>query len=148
MGFLDKFFKSFDDEVAEALDKIRVMGLGVTKLGASVNDKVVTLVGNAPDMKTKAKVMQAFNELVKTDNTINNIKLPEVVPPTKEILPEPVVEEKAEQVYEVVSGDTLGGIAKRFYGNAGQYMKIFEANRDILDDPNLIKVGQKLTIPE
>jgi len=56
--------------------------------------------------------------------------------------------EKATQVYEVVAGDTLGAIAKRYYGNAGQYMKIFEANRDILDNPNLIKVGQKLTIPE
>ena len=51
-------------------------------------------------------------------------------------------------MYEVVSGDTLGGIAKKYYGNAGAYMKIFEANRDILDNPNLIKVGQKLQIPE
>ena len=148
MGFFDKFFKSFDDEVSQAIDKVRGMGLGVTNLGASVNDKVVTLTGNAPDIKSKAMVMQAFNELVETDNTINSIKLPEVVPPTKEITPEPVVEENVEQVYEVVSGDTLGGIAKRFYGNAGQYMKIFEANRDILDNPNLIKVGQKLKIPE
>ena len=46
-----------------------------------------------------------------------------------------------------VGGDTLSGIAKKHYGNAGQYMKIFEANRDILDDPNLIKVGQKLKLP-
>lgn len=148
MGFLDKFFKSFENEVSEALDKIRGMGLGVTNLSASIDDKVVTLTGKAPDMQAKVRVMDVFNELVDTDNTINQLQLPEVIPDTEEIVPEPVVEETAVQVYEVVSGDTLGGIAKRFYGNAGQYMKIFEANRDILDDPNLIKVGQKLTIPE
>ena len=52
------------------------------------------------------------------------------------------------RVYEVVSGDTLSKIAKRFYGDAGQYMKIFEANKDQLKDPDKIKVGQKLKIPE
>ena len=48
----------------------------------------------------------------------------------------------------MVSGDTLGGIAQTFYGKASLYMKIFEANRDILDNPDLIKVGQKLRIPK
>ena len=50
-------------------------------------------------------------------------------------------------VYEVLSGDTLSMIAKHVYGNAGDYMRIFEANRDQLSDPNLIRVGQKLVIP-
>lgn len=50
--------------------------------------------------------------------------------------------------YTVQSGDTLSKIAKQFYGNASQYNKIFEANRNILSDPNKISVGQELTIPE
>jgi nucleoid-associated protein YgaU len=54
---------------------------------------------------------------------------------------------KFEQWHEVVAGDTLSKIAKQYYGDAGLYMKIFEANRNILKDPNLIKVGQKLRIP-
>ena len=49
--------------------------------------------------------------------------------------------------HTVVSGDTLGKIAKDCLGNASLYTKIFEANRDILDNPDMIKVGQKLTIP-
>jgi len=49
--------------------------------------------------------------------------------------------------HTVVSGDTLGKIAKDCLGNASLYPKIFEANRDILDNPDMIKVGQKLTIP-
>ncbi len=52
------------------------------------------------------------------------------------------------QVYEVVSGDTLSKIAKHFYGDANKYMKIFEANKDQLKDPDKIKVGQKLRIPQ
>jgi len=53
----------------------------------------------------------------------------------------------AEQVHEVKKGDTLWKIAERYYGDGSLYMKIFEANRNILKDPNLIKVGQKLRIP-
>ena len=49
--------------------------------------------------------------------------------------------------YTVQPGDTLSKIAKQFYGNANDYMKIFEANRDKLTDPNKIQVGQSLTIP-
>ncbi|MCK5378182.1 MAG: LysM peptidoglycan-binding domain-containing protein [Acidobacteria bacterium] len=148
MGFFDRFTKGFDNEVDEALAKIRGMGLGVEGLSASVDRKVVTLIGSAPNMEAKAKVMKLFNELVDTENTFNNISIPAPEPKPE---PEPVaVEETAdeERVYEVVSGDTLGAIAKKYYGNAGAYMKIFEANRDILDNPNLIKVGQKLQIPE
>ena len=49
--------------------------------------------------------------------------------------------------YTVQSGDMLSKISKQFYGDAGQYMKIFSANRDQLSDPNKIQVGQVLKIP-
>jgi nucleoid-associated protein YgaU len=52
------------------------------------------------------------------------------------------------RTYTVQSGDTLSKISKQFYGNANQFMKIFEANRDRLDNPDKIQVGQQLTIPE
>jgi len=53
----------------------------------------------------------------------------------------------ATKTYEVVSGDSLSKIAKREYGNASEWNRIYEANRDILDDPNKIYPGQKLKIP-
>jgi LysM repeat protein len=53
----------------------------------------------------------------------------------------------AEQTYTVVKGDTLSKIAKEFYGNANEYMKIFNANRNQLNDPDKIQVGQVLKIP-
>jgi nucleoid-associated protein YgaU len=49
--------------------------------------------------------------------------------------------------HTVVSGDTLSKIAKNCLGDAMAYPKIFEANRDILDNPDMIKVGQTLKIP-
>jgi len=52
-----------------------------------------------------------------------------------------------EQSYTVKPGDSLSKISKTVYGNANDYMKIFEANRDILNDPNKISPGQNLRIP-
>ena len=53
----------------------------------------------------------------------------------------------ATQWHEVVKGDTLSSIAKKYYGDPSLYMQIFEANKDILANPDLIKIGQRLRIP-
>jgi nucleoid-associated protein YgaU len=53
----------------------------------------------------------------------------------------------ATQWHEVVTGDTLSKIAEKYYGDPSLYMQIFEANKDSLSDPNLIRIGQKLRIP-
>lgn len=49
--------------------------------------------------------------------------------------------------YTVQAGDTLSGIAKKHLGDANAYMKIYEANRDQLSDPDKIKPGQVLKMP-
>ena len=54
----------------------------------------------------------------------------------------------SEQTYTVQAGDTLSGIAKKYLGNANAYTDIFNANRDQLTDPDQIKPGQVLKIPE
>jgi nucleoid-associated protein YgaU len=51
------------------------------------------------------------------------------------------------QTYEVKSGDNLSKISKQFYGDSNEYMRIFYANRDKLNDPDKIQIGQKLVIP-
>lgn len=50
-------------------------------------------------------------------------------------------------IHKVVSGDSLSKIAKVYFEEANKYMKIFEANKDQLKNPDLIKVGQELKIP-
>lgn len=51
------------------------------------------------------------------------------------------------RTYTVKSGDSLSAIAKREYGDAGAWRAIYEANRDQLDNPDLIHPGQELKIP-
>ncbi|MBL8112595.1 MAG: LysM peptidoglycan-binding domain-containing protein [Acidobacteria bacterium] len=115
-------------------------------------------------MALKNAVMQAFNELVETHQTFNLIRV-EAAPAaaagpqvpsagsltdvTRPVIidPAPAPPEPTERIHEVVKGDTLSALAKKYLGNANLYMKIFEANRDTLTDPNLIKPGQRLRIP-
>lgn len=52
------------------------------------------------------------------------------------------------QSYTVKSGDSLSKIAKHFYGDGSKWNRIFEANRDKIDNPDLIHPGQKFTIPD
>jgi LysM repeat protein len=143
MGFFDRFKKSFDDQVQEAIAQINGRKLGVSDIGAKIDGKFVTLTGEAPDMEVKTKVMEIFNGLVESENTLNAIRIAETAAPEPEPAPDP-----EQTIDEVVSGDTLGAISQTFYGKASLYMKILEANRDILDNPDLIKVGQKLRIPK
>jgi nucleoid-associated protein YgaU len=142
------FGKSLEEKVQEALGKIRPQFPG-TKINADLAGKIVTLKGEAPDVATKGRIMAAFNALVETENTINQISIPKpAAPAPAEQFGPPAPAPAAGRIHEVVKGDTLSAIAKKYYGNAGKYMKIFEANRDILDNPDLIKVGQKLKIPD
>ena len=53
----------------------------------------------------------------------------------------------AAQTYTVIAGDTLSKIAKKFLGNANRWHEIFDANRDQISNPDMIRVGQVLKIP-
>lgn len=57
-------------------------------------------------------------------------------------------ESSDQRTYTVKSGDTLSAIAKQYYNDASKYMKIFEANKELLSSPDKIVVGQVLHIPE
>jgi nucleoid-associated protein YgaU len=61
---------------------------------------------------------------------------------------ETTTQKPAHTTYTVKAGDTLSKIAKEHLGDANAYMDIFNANRDQLTDPNLIKPGQVLKIPQ
>ena len=145
MGLFDAFGKKFEDQVQEAIASIASTTPGVSGLSAEVRGKVITLKGKAESREARDLVMKKIDQAVKADNIVNAIEVAK--PPAAAPAPAaaPVA---AERFYEVVSGDTLSKIAQKYYGKAGAYMKIFEANRDILSNPDLIKPGQKLRIPE
>jgi nucleoid-associated protein YgaU len=52
-----------------------------------------------------------------------------------------------EETYVVAAGDSLSKIAKRLYGDANKWRQIYEANKDLIKNPDLIHPGQKLKIP-
>ena len=62
-------------------------------------------------------------------------------------IPTPTGTSGQSQTYVVVSGDSLSKIAKRYYGDANQWPRIYQANRDQISDPDLIHPGQTLKIP-
>ena len=64
-----------------------------------------------------------------------------------EVTIDPNAKAASSRTYTVKSGDTLSKIAKEHLGDANAYMKIFEANKDQLSDPDKIKPGQVLKIP-
>jgi len=53
----------------------------------------------------------------------------------------------SEKTYVVVAGDSLSKIAKREYGDANKWRTIYEANKDLISDPDLIYPGQQLKVP-
>jgi nucleoid-associated protein YgaU len=57
-------------------------------------------------------------------------------------------EPATERSYVVQKGDSLSRIARQFYGDSGEWRRIFEANRDRIKDPDLIQPGWTLVIPE
>ena len=59
----------------------------------------------------------------------------------------PAAEPAAPKTYTVASGDSLSKIAKKVLGNANRWREIFDANRDQIDNPDLIQPGQVLKLP-
>lgn len=116
-------------------------GKGDSDTGAKDEDKPAKSAGDAPaDVSAR--------EAVAPDSIASEHGAAE--PPRVESGPaaEPAPGEGGERVYTVVSGDTLWRIAERQYGNGSHYMKIYEANTDVLEHPDHIQPGQKLRIPE
>lgn len=58
-------------------------------------------------------------------------------------------EKQDQKTHVVEAGDTLTALATKYYGDAGKYLAIYEANKEVIgDDPDLIKEGQELVIPK
>jgi len=107
---------------------------GITGLDVAIKDGVVELSGEAESSEAMEKaVLMAGNLKGVSEVRINNLKAPQG--------------DAKIEYYEIVSGDTLSGVSKKFYGKASDYMRIFEANREVIKNPDLIFVGQKIRIP-
>ena len=146
----------------EAIKK-QVVGLGlkVQNLGITVADGIATVTGLAVDRAEASKIVMAVGNndgIQKVDNQMRvplaSIKPPSAAAPGGGIAATPApsnsddhADEASVVFYPVEKGDTLSAIAKRLYGDANLYPKIFEANRPMLTSPDKIYPGQVLRVP-
>jgi len=134
--FGKKLFGSDDDPAEEIKKHIEEDNPGISNLGVAYDEGTVDLSGKADSQDAVEKaVLIAGNVKGVTLVNADQVEAP------------PVVTEVKVEYYVIQSGDTLSGIAKKFLGNAMDYPKIFEANREVIKDPNLIYPGQKIRIP-
>lgn len=132
--------KTTEEEAEEAAanlkNAVETLGFNVTDLNIEVDDDVATVWGEADSQATREKVVLVVGNtegIASVDDRMS-VAVAEV-------------EEPVAQFHTVVSGDTLGKIAKTYYGNAMKYPVIFEANKPMLTDPDKIYPGQVLRIP-
>jgi nucleoid-associated protein YgaU len=104
--------------------------------------------GEAPSQEAKNKVWDQIKMVDATySDLIADITVTAAEAPRTQTAGAGVGGGQSSRTYRVQAGDSLSKISKQFYGNANEYMKIFEANRDKLSDPNKIQIGQELIIP-
>ena len=126
---------SKEDEAPEKIKKhIEESNPGIKDLDIQFNDGTVSMSGEADSAEAMEKaVLMAGNIQGVSDVAADNLSSP---PAAQKV-----------EYYTIVKGDTLSAIAKRHYGDASQYPRIFEANHEVIKDPDLIFVGQKIRIP-
>jgi hypothetical protein len=136
---------------ASVLNVINQNGVRLSHM--HIQDNKFFLQGAAGSEAIKNRV---WDEVKRVNPSLNDITVDLTVDPAA--APPPATQAAAAtasggrggggRTYTVAAGDSLSKIAKNFYGNANQYMKIFDANKDKLSDPDKIKPGQVLTIPD
>lgn len=142
-GAGEKLFKSEEKREQEKAEliaaHIKKFGFDTSNIHVAVDDDKVTLSGTIDTVDNKNKIIVAAGNVEGISSVDDRIAVrqPSVVTP-----PPP-----EKQFYTVKKGDYLSKIAKEVYGNANKYNIIFEANKPMLKDPDLIYPGQVLVIP-
>ncbi len=138
-----KIFKSDErreeEKASLILEHIKKFGFDVSKVKVAVDDEKVILTGSVDTQLNK-------NKIIVTAGNVEGISM--VEDHLLVTVPEPVAPPEPEkQFYTVKKGDYLSKIAREVYGDAKKYPVIFEANKPMLKDPDLIYPGQVLVIP-
>ena len=117
--------------------------LGVQLKNLHVQDDKLVIRGVA---KTKDDVNKVWNQIKLVEKNYKLDLMADISFLSDAPAPKPQTAPTL-RIHKVVAGDTLSKIAKKYYGNANEYMKIFNANKDKLKDPDKIFPGQDLIIP-
>lgn len=130
----EKLFGSQDQAAEKIKAKIEAANPGVRDLNVTFKDGVVQLSGEADSAEAMEKaVLMAGNVQGVSEVKADGIKAP--------------LQQSQVEYYVIQKGDSLSAIAKRYYGDAQQYPRIFDANREVIKNPDLIYPGQKIRVP-
>jgi len=124
---------------AELAATLQQLGITIEAGQITVQGDTVTITGTASDAAEREKAVLVIGNTKGVSKVQDQIKVA-AAQPSAQAQPQ-------SQFYEVQAGDTLSKIAKQFYGDAGRYGVIFEANKPMLKDPDEIYPGQSLRIP-
>jgi nucleoid-associated protein YgaU len=132
-------FDELKQKYASVFAVVQQQGVRLAQL--HVQDNKLFMRGAAPSEAIKNVL---WNQIKMVNPAYDDITADITVDST---LPQPSPVSVPKRTYTVQAGDSLSKIAKQFYGNANDYMRIFEANKDTLNDPSKIQIGQQLVIP-
>ena len=121
------------DKIIALKEAVLGLGLEIKDFDVDIDNDTVKVAGTVESQDIREKVILALGNVNGVATVVDEIEV---------VIPEPEA-----VFYEVKSGDSLSKIAKAHYGNAMKYDVIFEANKPMLKDPNLIYPGQVLRIP-
>lgn len=151
----NRVFNKDEDAADKIREHIRDAGVGIREFNVIYDMGHVVLSGEVDSKADKEKaVLLAGNvagvgEVVANDLTVKVTEAPADAAGSAAPVDAPAGEDEGEsEFYVIQAGDTLGKIAKEVYGDAMQYPKIFEANREVIQDPDKIFVGQKIRLPK
>ncbi len=136
--------KTAENALAKALERhVQKIGVAIENLKIEFDNEVATVYGTTKSQPDREKIVLAVGNVNGVSKVDDRIQV-DTSKAASEQKPEPEPETK---YYTVVKGDTLSKIAKEFYGNPMKYTVIFEANKPMLTNPDLIYPGQVLRIP-
>lgn len=166
MGFFDSIKnaigggKDEPDVTVGPSQLLREAGIDPSGLKFGFGPGSISVSGTIKGEADRQKILDTLSS-IKDISTVEDGMVVETAPAApaepEPATPEPVTEseetakspaEGEPRTYTVQSGDSLWKIAEAMYGNGSKYMKIFEANSDLLENPDKIFPGQELKIPE
>ena len=129
-----KLFGEGEDPAAKIKGMIEKDNPGLKEVAVAFKDGVVSLAGSGSTEALQKAVLMAGNIMGVSEVKVDGKSAAAL--------------DDGTQYYVIKSGDTLSAIAKQFYGDANKYPVIFDANREVIKDANLIFPGQKIRIPK
>lgn len=152
MGLLDfvkdigsKLFNKDEEAASKITEHIEAANPGIRDLGVTYKDGEVTLIGTTDSAEAAQKAVLLAGNIKGVNKVVPKIDVVEAASAGREAAE--ALEPSDVEYYVIASGDTLSKIAQKYYHDSNQYQRIFEANREVIKDPDLIYPGQKIRIP-